>query len=162
MNRIEGDLLVTKSVQCGSIKLPANAVGDAVFNTADPLTAEKAEHQYMPGYSQPSGSAVTSYTGPLFVARAAGTVEEFRAGSIVACVGVATITVDLRKNGTTILTSVITLDNANTARIFEDATITTAAYVAGDWFDIVVTATAGGGTLGQGLFVQGVFREGSG
>jgi hypothetical protein len=72
------------------------------------------------------------------------------------------VTVDLRKNGTTILTSVITISVAQAAYARVAGAIASAAYIAGDVFELVVTATAGGGTLPQGLFVDTVLREGSG
>jgi hypothetical protein len=83
----------------------------------------------------------------------------FKAGSVTACVGAATITVDLKKNGVSVLTATIVLDNANTARVVEAATITTTAAVAGDVFEVSVAVAAGGGTIGSGVFAYAEFYE---
>jgi hypothetical protein len=61
------------------------------------------------------------------------------------------VTVDLRKNGTTVLSAVITLNNANTARVAVAGALSVTTLVAGDVLE-VVTATAGGGTLATGVF----------
>ena len=84
------------------------------------------------------------------------------AGVVVQAAGAATVTVDLRKNGTTILSGVITLNNTHVAYAEVAGTISSARYVTGDVFEIVLTATAGGGTLPQGVYVNTIFREGSG
>lgn len=156
---IEGDRLYRGTVTLKAANLPANCVGDDQVSGSDPIQAEKLEQQVRASVAQDSGSAVASATKPLYVARGDGEILSIRAGTIVACAGAATITVDVRKNGTTVLTSVITLDNANTARVVEAGSIPSPAYVAGDWFDVVIVATAGGGTIGQGLLVDFAARE---
>jgi hypothetical protein len=85
---------------------------------------------------------------------ATATVIKFLAGCIVIPIGAATVTVDLRKNGSTILTGVITLNSSSISRIAQAATILTTSAVVGDWFDVVVTATASTGTLPTGVFWQ--------
>lgn len=142
--------------------VPANSFGDAQIGTINPIQAIKLKHQYVPVYAQPHGVAAVTERKVVHVARSAGDVQAIEAGIVVAAAGAATVTVDLRKNGTTILSSVITLDNANVAYAEEAGTISSAPYVAGDVFELVVVATAGGGTLPQGLYVDTVFREGSG
>lgn len=69
------------------------------------------------------------------------------------------MTVDLKKNGTSVLTSTVTIDHTVAAYTQVAASIATNTYVAGDVFEVVVTATAGGGTLPQGLFVALITRE---
>ena len=71
-----------------------------------------------------------------------------------AAVGAATVTIDLQKNGVSVLSAVINITSALAANVYIDASITTTTYVADDVFKIVITATAGGGTLPTGLYVQ--------
>jgi hypothetical protein len=87
-----------------------------------------------------------------FVHGASATINSFKAGSVTACVGAATITVDLKKNGTSVLSAPITLNSSSTAYVVQSGTVTTTSLVAGDVLEVVVTATAGGGTLGNGVF----------
>ena len=161
LSTIEGDLRVRGTLQADYFTPPAASVGDDQVSSASPISADKLKHQYLPTYSQPNTTATTE-TRVIHVARAAGTIEGFRAGSIAPCSGAATITFDLRKNGTTVLSSVITLDNANTARVIEAGTLSgSPTVVAGDVLEVVITATAGGGTLGTGAFCQAIVREGA-
>jgi hypothetical protein len=67
--------------------------------------------------------------------------------------------VDLKKNGTTVLSGLPTLTNADAAFAFDLGTFSSTPYVADDVFTIVVTATVGGGTVGQGLTAQLITRE---
>ncbi len=78
----------------------------------------------------------------------------FKAGSIVVCLTPATVTLDLKKNGVSILTAVITLDAANTPYVVEAAAIATATLVAGDVLTVVIDETAGGGTVATGVFCE--------
>lgn len=158
-NVIDGDLVVRGTLRCTAAGLPAASVGDSQFSASDPLTAAKQEHQHERTLAQVHGSASVSERRVLHVARGAGTITSFRAGLIVANVGAATVTVDLRKNGTTVLSSVITLNSSTATYAKVDGTISSASFVAGDVFEVVITSTAGGGTLGQGVFAQGIFRE---
>lgn len=151
-NVVNGDLRVYGAVIPDSINMPAGSVGSTTFNGSDPLAIAKQRHKFAPGLRQ-AGTAVTAHV-VVHYARAAGTVTAVRAGSIVACIGAATIVVNVKKNGTTILTGTFTLDSANTAFIVESGTISSGAYVTGDVLSVDVTATAGGGTLGSGLFVE--------
>ena len=88
-----------------------------------------------------------------------GTVVAFEVGSVTACTGDSTITVDLHKNGASILTGVITLDSANTAYIVEAGTLSSATLADGDVLEVVVNATVGTGTLGNGVFASCIIRE---
>lgn len=117
------------------------------------VAAGAMDHQHRIHYGA-TGTAATA-TVPIFECRGAtGTIRQIRAGSIVANIGAATVTIDLKKNGTTVLSGVITLDSGNTARISEGGTLSVTSLVVGDLLEIVVTATAGGGTLATGLWVD--------
>jgi hypothetical protein len=136
-----------------------SVVNASVANSAG-ILATKLQQQYTKLYAQASATTASTITIPIHLVRGATcTLDSIKAGSVVANVGAATVTIDLKKNGTTVLSAVITLDNANTARVPEAGTITTAGGVADDLYELVITATAGGGTLATGLFVQVVINE---
>jgi hypothetical protein len=70
------------------------------------------------------------------------------------------VTVQLKKNGANVLASAIVLDSGNAAFAGEAAPgFTGTNYVAGDVFEVDVTAAANTGTLGQGLFAALSVRE---
>lgn len=150
---IESDVLIRGALVAESFTNPAQSVNSDAIKTGANLDADKLESRVYSSHAQPN-SAATSETRPLFVARKAGTIKEVAAGSIAKAVGAATVTVDVKKNGTTILSSVITLDSANTDRVVEVGTLSVTTFAAGDWFEVVIVATAGGGTLPTGVFLQ--------
>lgn len=151
----EEDLFVRGTLVPSAIAMPQNAItsGDQVRAGAN-IPADKTEQRFFPAWSQPNTAASTE-TRTLFVARRSGTVNAVLAGSIGVAVGDAITTIDVKKNGTTILSGIITLDSANTARVVELGTISGGGtFVAGDWYEVVITATIGTGTLPTGVFVQ--------
>lgn len=160
MSVIDGNLTVRGALRCDDVQLPDGSLGNDQFSSTDPLEVEKQEHQYTKTFTQVNGVAAASNVGQVIhVAQGDGELVAGYAGVMTACIGAATVTVDLKKNGASVLTSVITLDSGNAAFTLEAAAFSSTAYNADDVFSVTVVATAGGGTLGQGLFVQFVFKE---
>lgn len=155
--RIDQDMHVGGTLTARVFNPPASCITDAAIISGAGIETSKMDHRHRKQYSI-SGTAA-SVTIPIHIARAAGSVTSIEAGSIAIAVGAATVTIDLKKNGTTILTGVITLDSGNTARILEAGTITGGTYVDGDFFELVIVATAGGGTIPTGLIVDVEFDE---
>lgn len=154
---VQGDLLVTGTLTPANLAIPANSVGNSQIKAGAPanyIDSSKLGSRVWKSYAQPNTTATSETTTLHFVNGATGTVIKFQAGTIGVCSGAATITIDLKKNGSSILSAVITLDNSATARAAVNASIASAGLVAGDWLEAVVVATAGGGTIGTGLFVS--------
>jgi hypothetical protein len=157
-NRIVGDLHVAGNLTADSLAVPNSSVTNEKVAAGAGIDASKLDHQNIVVFAQANTTAAAE-TRAVYVAHAAGTIEEFEAGSIAACTGNATITVDLKKNGTTVLSAVITLDSGNTAYVVEAGTVSSAAYVAGDVLTVVVAVNAGTGALGTGVFARAMLRE---
>jgi len=159
-SRITGNIEYTGNVQyLGQVTMPTGAVGDDEIEAAAGIAASKVDHRFHVMHKQPNTTATTETVG-LYLAKAAGTVIGFRAGSIGIAVGAATVTFDLKKNNVTVLTGVLTLNSSNTVRVAVAGTlVATPTYVANDFFELVITATAGGGTLQTGIFAEAWFEE---
>lgn len=156
------NLHVRGQLVAASIVLPANCVGDTQVTANDPIGTEKLQHLHQPLYA--TGSAVTAAAATQALHTVSGltaTLVEFFAGSVVANIGDSTVTVDLKHNGTSVLTSPITLTSSNTARQVVSAVLNTTAFAVGDVLEIVVTVSAGTGTLAKGLFAGIVIKEDS-
>lgn len=150
---VDGDLRIKGELIPDSMSIPPNTVGDAQVVSTSPIQASKLYHRIQELVTQVHGTATVARREVIYVAKAEGNIADFFAGVVVANIGAATITVDLLKNGTTILTDTIVLDNSQAAyEIVANEGVTDDSYIAEDVFEVVVTATAGGGTLGQGLF----------
>jgi len=162
LSTVDGDLYVRGTFRAGTVTLPNSSVGNTQINSSDPIAATKLDHQYCPVFRQAHGTAATAERRVIHVAQAAGSVAGIGVGVVVACIGDSTITVNLYKNGSTVLSAPVVLDNSNTAFAIEAGAISSASYSADDVFEVVVTVSAGTGTLGQGLFVSPMFREACG
>ncbi len=149
-----GDMVVRGTLVPTRLVVPVACVKSASIEPGSNLDADNLESRFCASHAQPN-SAATTETRTLFVARRAGTINEIIAGSIAAAIGDSTATIDVKKNGTTVLSSAIVLDNSNTARTPEVGTISgDGIFAAGDWFEVVITISAGTGTLPTGVFVQ--------
>jgi hypothetical protein len=154
---IQGNLNVS-----GFVSLPAGSVTDAAIPAGAALSAAKIQQQYsIPYNNQLSTAAPASERRMIHRARGSGTVASFAAGMIGTVItGDATITLTLYKNGTTILSAALVLDNTNVLRVFETASLGAGAtYAAGDVFEVGVVVAAGTGALGTGLAAELVVDE---
>lgn len=143
------------------VTLPAGCIGDNQADAANPFETDKVRHRHHKTFAQANGSAAATEQRVVHVGYgAAGSVVAIRAGIRTAGSGGGmSVTVDVKKNGTSILSSVVTINASTVALAKASATVTTADYEDGDVIEVVVTATAGGGTLPQGLFVDLLFDE---
>lgn len=144
----------------GTVALPPGSVGDGQMIPGNPVSAPNLQHRFMPRLSQPFGVAAVAERKAVHRARAPGTVTSFWAGLTAACIGAATVTIDLLKNGVSMLSAPVVLTSATAAfGSVAGALSGAAAYVAGDVIEVSVTVAAGGGTLGQGVFAEPVLTE---
>jgi hypothetical protein len=159
---IPNDTVVNGILSCRQVVPSETCITNAHVRSDAAIAATKLDHQHQPVFAQNHGSAASAQRQVMHVARGAGTIVNFRAGVSVACIGDSTITVNLYKNGSTVLTGAIVLDNGNAAFAKEDAPgFTSTTIAAGDVFEAVIAVSAGTGTLGQGLFCELTVREGA-
>jgi len=159
-SRIEGDVFINGNLRPKSFSPPAESITNAAIKAAAGIEAEKTEHLHRQIYAQESDTTAAAESRVVHVVYGAtGDVVAFEAGIVVACIGDATITIDLKKNGVSVLTGAIVLDSTNAVRIVEAATIDTAGLVDGDVLEVVVTVNAGTGTLGKGVFAALTVHE---
>ncbi len=154
---IQGDVHIVGNLTGATVTPSSSTVTDAAVSASAAISASKIQQQYVFNLCF-TGSAASGTYG-FHIAYGAGTIVAIQAASVTAAVGAATVTIDLKKGGSSVLTGVITLDNANTARTAEAGSISSASYSAGNFFEVVTVATAGGGTLPTGLVISVVLRE---
>jgi hypothetical protein len=140
---------------------PAGSVSNSHVAASADIDATKLEHQHVRSYAQEGSTLAATERRVLHVVRGAtGTVVEFLATLRVAAIGDSTVTVNLLKNGTTILTANISLDSGDAAySISSAAGYTSTSLVQGDVLEVSITATAGTGTLPKGITAELVVRE---
>lgn len=161
-SRLEGDVHFPGNVSFGgTVNLPPASVTDANIQPAAAIGATKQTNRLRPIIMNGVDSADVSVdeTKVIHVARAAGTIQGFRAGAVGPCTGDAIVDVDLTINGTTALSAVPQLDNSQATYILVEGTIGTPAVVAGDVLEVSFDATIGTGALATGAFAQLIIDE---
>lgn len=156
--RIDGNLHVAGRITAETMTAPASSIDDASVASDADIGAEKLEHQHVITYGQNGTAAAATEVVHLVVGTTA-TLEAVEVGSVTAAVGDSTATVDVKKNGTTVLSAPVVLDNANTAYVPEAGTVSVSAAAQDAVYTVVVTVSAGTGTLPTGLFVTLKIRE---
>lgn len=155
-----GDLFINGAFRARSTSLPSNAVSNASVAANAGILASKLQHQHQHVYAQEGTNASASARQVAHVVvGATGTIESLRATLTTACLTPATITVDLKKNGTTVLSATISFTNADAAFTLKAGSLSSTALVVGDVLEVVVVATAGGGTIGKGICAVLKIRE---
>jgi hypothetical protein len=157
VHQIDGDVIIRGGLRVtasANSSLPDSIVRNNTVSSqaGDEISALKLQHAHRALWQQPN-TASTDETRVIHVVHGAtATIQAFKAGSIAAAVGDSTVTVDLKKNGTTCLSAPITLDSANSARVVEAGTLSVTSAIAGDVLEVVIDATEGTGTLPTGVF----------
>lgn len=154
LQTIPNDVHVDGNLSSKTFTPASGSIGNSAIAALAGISASKLQHRRYADYAQPHGSAATTVRIPIHrVKGATGTINSFKCLVEVLCIGAATISIQLKKNGTNILTAATVLDSGNTIFVAEDAAgFTSTSLVAGDVLEVDITATAGGGTLGQGLY----------
>lgn len=152
------DVNVQGNLSCSTFSAPASCIGNAAVSAGAGIDADKLQHQHAKHYSQAHGSVVASATVVVHTVKGAtGVLRSIDAVLTSACAGAATITVDVYKNSTStgsLLSATISFSSSDAAWTEKAGTITSPNLVDGDNLVLVVVATAGGGTIGQGLSVE--------
>lgn len=151
-NRVD-DLFVGGTLVAKSFTAPKASIGNDAIASGDPIAGVKLQRGISQVIAQDSDAVAAAQTRTVHVAVAAGSIQQVSAGCISPCVGDAVITMDVLKNGASILTAAIDITSAQAARALVDATVATTDYAANDVFEISITVSAGTGTLGSGVFV---------
>lgn len=148
------------TVGAGGISLPTNTItADGQVQAGANIGGAKTVARMRRGYANESATTAVTETRVIHVSHATGILIGLKCGLIVANVGAATVTFDLKKNGSSILTGVVSFSSADAARAVKDGTLSVTTAVVGDIFEVTITATAGGGTLGKGAFASLLLDE---
>ena len=129
-------------------------VGPDIATTAD-ILCESMRHAFKAGTNLgfAIGATPTTREELVYVASGAGVVKGFHA----LCLDTGTsssVTFDLKKNGTTVLSSVITITHATTDAQTQDGTLSgIPTLVAGDRLTIAMTVSSSTGMVGPYAFV---------
>jgi hypothetical protein len=144
---------ITGTVDAGSLTYREHSTA-----AADRLTRDQTRHIFKPtcNFDLPIGSTPAARIEVLHVAEAAGNVLAFGAG-LYESGSSTSITFDLLKNGSSVLSSVVTVVHGSGDRTTVAGSINTVAYVAGDVFTVALATSSTTGA--QGPYCQATFDE---
>ncbi len=163
-NTLQNTTLRGSTVITGSLRVPDESIPNTAIPAGADIEDSKLRHRYVFVHSQEDGSAVADAEQLLHIERATGSVIAIEAVIETAAAGDAEVEIDLEKGNAgsafaSILTSPITITNSTAVRTVVTGTVDTQALADNDVLKLTVDATAGGGTLPQGLLVVVTIME---
>jgi len=152
---LTGDLIITGEILGPTgIAYPAGSIENVDINAAAAIAASKLQRGPIIMGNQ-SGTAADETIIALFCKGATATLKSFTVSNLTACAGSTALTVDLKKNGTTVLSAVLTLDSSDAAFSESEGVITVPGLVNGDYLTVVIDVTQSGtDTIATGVFWQ--------
>ena len=139
----------------GTFTLEAGTVVNESIASSAAIDADKMQHVYKPGtgFGFVIGGTPTTREEIVFVASQAGTIRGF--GCLLNDTGTsANITFDLKKNGTTMLSSVVTITNATADKAVQAGTLSTTTFAADDVLSIAMAVSSSTGAQGPFAFIE--------
>lgn len=165
MADIKDDFHISGRLSCDRFNPPDSCIGNDAVDPDDPLDETKTAHRQVLLYLNGAGLVTTTATAERKIFHLAyqdGVITSVRIGVADAAVGDSTVTVDILKNGTTVLSAPITLTNADLDYTFQTAGLSTPGGVSfdeEDYLEASVTVSAGTGTLPKGVHAAVVVTE---
>lgn len=143
-----------------TVALPDNCIGDGQVSPNDPLDCDKVRHQYAGSLVQAHGTAAVAERRIVRVVQGDGEIVSVNTVPVVAATGDSKVTIDVKLNGTTVLTGTYLIDSGDAAYDLVPGTLVASPdIVAGDVIEVIQTVSAGTGTLPQGLATVVETRE---
>jgi hypothetical protein len=148
------DIITGGVIKPFELIIPAATIKNVGVASDAAIAASKSERSFPIVVSQ-AGPAVTATHLVRFCKGTTGTIKHVTVSNITACAGSSEVTVDVKKNGTTVLSAVVTLNSSKAAYSETEATITVPALADGEYLTVHITATQSGtDALATGVLVQ--------
>lgn len=142
----------------GDVRLETGSVVDEMVSSATNIDADKLEHIHKAGsnFGLAIGGTPVAYEEIVYVAEVASTIRGFHAmlndtGTSTSC------TFDLKINGTTALSGVVTITHGEADKAVLDGTLTTTTLAVDDVVSIALAQSANTGA--QGPYAWAVIDE---
>lgn len=142
----------------GTLQLDAGSVEDQHISSSTKVDADKQQHLYRAwtNFDLAIGGTPVAREEIVHVVEVAGTIRQFAA--LCNDTGTAaSVTFDLKKNGTSVLSSVVTVTNATADRAVVDGTLSSTAVAVGDVLSIALAVSTSTGM--QGPFAYCTIEE---
>jgi hypothetical protein len=153
---INNNLYVAGNLACQTFTPPSGCIGDSAIAGSAGIQSTKLTARREIVLADPSATAGASKQQTIHVIYGAtGTLVDYSAGAVVPLGSGDTYTVDLYKNGSSILTAVISLASTDGARTLKAAGgFTSTSLADGDWLEVKTTYTHSSGTAPEGVTIR--------
>lgn len=133
----------------GTLILPTACITDDAVSPTAAISAGKLLHSQKPStnFQFVIGGTPTTKEETVFVASTAGTISGFHCFQTDTGTA-ASIAYDFKKNGTTVLSSAVTIANTDTDGQIKDGVLATTTFAPGDKFTISMTVSTSTGATG--------------
>ena len=138
----------------GTLQLAAGQVEDQHVSVGTKLDSDKLQHVYRAGtnFNLAIGGTPVAREEIVFVCEVAGTIRGFAA--LCNDTGTAaSVTFDLKKNGSSILSAVVTITNATADRAVVDGVLSSTSVAVGDVLSIALAVSTSTGMQGPYAYV---------
>lgn len=161
MGTLNEDIFVNGNLSSSSFTPPSGSISNTAIAGNAQIDATKVVHQFPLFFSVKNGTAVTTTTELIHIARAAGTVVAIEVATPTPPTSSDTVVIDLEKGSAagafaSILTSPHTLNSSSVAKTVYSPTVSSAAYVDNNLFQVKLTVS---GSSCQGIIVTVWLRE---
>ncbi len=139
----------------GTLVPGADSIRNAHIKSNAGIEVGKMQHAYVAGtnFDLPIGSTPVAREEIVYVANGAGEVRGFHA--LLNDTGTTTsVTFDLKKNGVSILSSVVTVAHTDADREVKDGTVSNVTLAAGDVLSIALAVSSSTGAQGAYAWVS--------
>lgn len=139
----------------GVLTLDSGSILNDAISSAAAIDADKMQHFYKPGtcFGFAIGATPTTREEIVFVASQAGTVRAFNC--LLNDTGTSTsITFDLKKNGTTMLSAVETITHGDSDRSVQTPTLSVTTFAADDVISIAMAVSSSTGAQGPYAWIE--------
>lgn len=139
----------------GTLQLDTGGITDQHVASNAALDADKMQHVYTAGtdFDFVIGDTPTAKEKIVYVAKQAGTIRGFHC--LLNVDGSSTsITFDLKKNGSSILTGVVTITDSTGNRVVQDGTLSSTTLAADDVLSIAMAVSSSTGAQGPYAWVD--------
>lgn len=147
--------MATLRISGGTITLPSGTITDDAISTTAAIDVDKMQVLMKPftNFGFAFDATPTTRTEVVFIASSAGVIRGFHAG--LYDTGTSTsVAFDMKKNGTTVLSSAVTVTHSQSDRSINDGTISVTSVAADDVITFVMTVSSSTGAQGPFAFAE--------
>lgn len=149
---------MTQARFTGTLQVGAGTISDSQIASSAAIDADKMQHLYRVGtnFDLAIGATPVAREEVVYVAEVAGTIRQFAAMCNETGTS-ASVAFDLKKNGTTVLSSTVSITNATSDRAVVDGTLSSTSVAVGDVLSIALAVSSSTGM--QGPFAWATIEE---